>query len=251
MISNRNAWFSFCGVTNSSMGVELLSAPTRAYPSRRGKMRKDIAGRDGFIFETDKCFESYQIRVECCAGDSADMDAILLWLSGSGMLIFSDEPNRAYDARIVTSFTRTNFSPRVRNQRFILTWEVQPFRLLYPEAPNIVITTSGTAITAQGTAPSLPRISIVGNGYFSLTIGRQRADFRAVDGGIIIDSLLGDAFTADGALLANDKMDGELFRIDPLYTNTVSWLTGGEDDDGNTASGSVTRVTITPRWRFL
>ena len=138
---------------------------------------------------------------------------------------------------------------RYAGQRFTVAWTCAPHRRLYPDAEPITITSSGTAIDNPGTAAALPRVEITGNGDFSITIGMQTAFFRGVEGGIIVDSELGDALTTDGAQLANDRMDGELYAIQP-GTNVVSWLTGGEDEDGNATTGSVSQVRITPRWRY-
>lgn len=65
--------------------------------------------------------------------------------------------------------------------------------------------------------------------------------FTDVESGIIVDSVLMDALTPDGALLANDHVDGTPFEIQP-GTNVVSWLTDG---------GSIQSVEITPRWRYI
>jgi phage-related protein len=66
--------------------------------------------------------------------------------------------------------------------------------------------------------------------------------FNDVDGGIIVDTELMDAFTEDGAALANDHVSGQFFRIAP-GRNVVSW----QAEDGS----SVSSVSILPRWRSM
>lgn len=242
------AWFEFKGVRSSDMGIKLRKMATRAVPGV-SISRKKVSGRDGTLLYGKATDDDVQVKIECDAVDDTKITEIMGWLTGSGVLRFSDEPNLAYDASIEKEFTRAQILARFVGQRFTVDWTCAPHRRLYPEAEPIVITASGTQILNPGTAAALPRIEITGSGDFSLTIGMQTAFFSGVNGGIIVDSELGDALTIDGAQLANDRMDGELYAIQP-GSNIVSWLTGGEDDGGNATTGSVSQVKITPRWRF-
>ena len=232
------------------MGIRLRQMPIRYQPGRNAT-RKKVAGRNGTVQTGDNSFNDVTVRQECDAVDETKFPLLFSWLSGSGSLRFSDEPNLAYDAYIEKEFARSSISPRFTGQRFTVIWTCAPFRRLIPEAEPIEITKSGTELTTQGTAPALPRIEIVGSGDFSLTIGMQTLMFTGVDGGIIVDSELGDAFTADGALLANDHIDGELFQIQPGL-NVVSWLLGGTDEENDEDTpGSIEKITIIPRWRYM
>ena len=131
-----------------------------------------------------------------------------------------------------------------------MVFSCQPFARLWPEAEPIEITSSGTPLRNPGTAPSLPRIEIIGSGDFSLTIGMQTMFFIGVESGIIVDSELLDALTLDGSLLANGKIDGDFFEIPP-GESVVQWLEGGIDEEDESTPGSIEKVTITPRWRCI
>lgn len=242
------AWFEYRGIRSSDMGIKLRKMATRTAPGVSIE-RKRVSGRDGTLRYGRATDDDVQVRIECDAVDDTKITDIMGWLTGSGDLRFSDEPDLVYDASIEKEFTRSQIMARYAGQRFTVAWTCAPHRRLYPDAEPITITSSGTAIDNPGTAAALPRVEITGNGDFSITIGMQTAFFRGVEGGIIVDSELGDALTTDGAQLANDRMDGELYAIQP-GTNVVSWLTGGEDEDGNATTGSVSQVRITPRWRY-
>lgn len=243
------AWFEFKGIRSDDMGIFIKQMPVRSAPGRN-ITRKAVAGRNGTLQYGALTFKDVTIRLECDLRDESRLSSVLAWLTGDGPLRFSDEPDMAYDASIDKEFSRSSIQPRMTGQRFTVTWTAQPFKRLYPEAEQIIITTAGT-IDNPGTAPSLPRVEIRGSGDFSVTIGMQTVRFTDVDGGgIIIDSELGDALTLDGAQLANDKMDGELIKIQPGF-NGISWIAGGEDDEGNAVVGVVTAVIITPRWRYI
>lgn len=243
------AWFEFKGIRSTDMGIKFRKLATRNTPELN-TTRKKVSGRHGTLKYGPETYGDVQVKIECDALEPEKMPQILGWLTGEGPLRFSDEPDFAYDASIEKGFSRAQISARFAEQRFTITWNCAPFRRAVPDPAQITIQASGTQITNPGTAPALPKIEIRGSGDFAVTIGMQTVFFKDVTGGIIVDSELGDALTLDGTLLANDHMEGELFEIQPGY-NVISWLTGGEDDEGNVTEGVVTAVIITPRWRYF
>lgn len=244
------AWFEFKGIRSDDMGILIKQMPTRSLPGRN-VTRKTVSGRNGTLSYGDITYKDVNVRLECDIRDESKLEAIFGWLNGEGRLRFSDEPDREYQAYVDKEYSRSCIHARMTGQRFTISWLCHPFRYQHPEAEEITITTSGKQLHNPGTAPALPRIEIRGSGDFAVTIGMQTVFFKDVTGGgIIIDSELGDALTLDESLLANDKMGGEMFEIQPGY-NVVSWLTGGEDDEGNASSGVVTAMIITPRWRYF
>lgn len=243
------AWFEWNGIRSDQMGIELRQMATRFVPGVEVQ-RKQVAGRDGDLKYGSRTRKSTKVRIECDVRDERMMDAALAWLSGDGQLRFSDEPDKAYDASVEDEFSRAQIMARYKGQRFTVVWKCEPYRRMYPEPAPIGVYTSGTVISNPGTAPALPRIEIAGNGDFSLTIGEQTAWFKGITDGIIIDSELGDALTADASALANNQMDGELYELQP-GASAVSWTTGGEDDEGNATTGEITAVKILPRWRCI
>lgn len=254
----REAWFEFKGQRSDEMGIMLKQMPVRSAAGRRIE-RKNISGRDGTLAYGGGEYKDAKVRLEFDMRDETRIAEVMGWLSGSGRLRFSDETEYEYQASVESEFSRSSIQPRLSGQRFSVTWTCQPFRYRHlddEDEDNFVITKSGEMFYNPGTAPSLPRVEVRGSGDFSLSIGGQTTWFTDVESsgaagsGIIIDSELGDALTLDGAQLANHKMDGELFKLQP-GPNAVSWATGGEDDEGNPTQGRVESVIITPRWRYL
>ena len=236
------AWFEFNGINSRDMGVQLRLMPTRSLPGRN-YTRKKVAGRNGTVKTGDGGYTDVTVRLELDVPDPADVAAVCAWLTGDGVLRFSDEPDFAYEASIDKEFNRAPVVPRFATQRFSVTFVCAPFRLHWPISDTpIVVTQSGTALTNPGTAPSAPRVSIAGSGDFALTIGMQTMFFNDVDGGIIVDTELMDAFTADGVVLANNHVSGDFFWMRPGM-NVVSW----QAEDGS----SVSAVSIIPRWRSM
>ena len=245
----NTAWFEFNGRKSTELGVRLTDAHAFSRGEARGE-RKMVSGRSGYVWLSDGAAEAYEIKRSCRAPRSK-LREISAWLTDSGGLRFSNEPNLMYDARIAKAIDYKCIAPgNDPLYEFAVVFSCQPFPRIWPPVEPIVITATFSSLPNPGTAPSLPRIEIIGSGAFSLTIGMQTMFFHDVEGGIIVDSELMDALTLDGSLLANDKVDGDFFEIPP-GESYVQWLDGGEDDEGEPLSGSVERVTIAPRWRCL
>lgn len=240
MIRLKEAWFEFNGQRSDNMGIMLTKMPTRGMAAERGA-HQEVPGRSGAVWLSEGGYGTVEVRLECYVPDGS-MDAIAKWLTGSGLLRFSDEPDRAYEARIAKGFSRTNPMPRFTMQQFTVTFVCQPFRLLYPAAGAITITQSGTLIAPQGTAPAQPKVEIHGSGSFALTIGQTSMFFTDIREGIIVDSGLMDALDLSGSVLMNNYVSGDFFELDPGGVNTVSWIL--ED------SASISKVIVTPRWRY-
>ena len=245
-----DAWFEYKNVRSSSLGILMAEMPQRGIAARNTN-RKKVSGRSGRVRISDGSFDDINIQLKFDARDESHLHTIDALLTGSGPLRFSDEPDLVYDACIEASPTRQSIRPRFGGQSYTVKFICAPFRTLYTPAADIVKTASGETIVNPGTAPALPRVTIAGSGSFSVSIGAQTMFFEGVtDGGIIVDSLIGDVLTYDGTLLANEKAAGALFAIQP-GNSLVGWVEGGTDEQGQTLAGSVTSVTITPRWRYV
>lgn len=238
-------WLDFNGRRSTEFGVRLMEGVVYSRPAWRGKSQS-VTGRSGDLWRTESntrlIYDTVEIKRKLRCSLSR-LDEVAAWLTGSGMLIFSWAPDRAYQARAakVANFDQVS----VENDpliEFTIAFECQPLRFMLPEAKPIVITESGTTILNPGTAPSDPIVKITGSGEFTVTIGMETLFFTDVSGGIIVDSDKMDAFTIDGTLLANGCMSGTPWQIMP-GDNVVSW----QVEDGS----SIESVEITPRWRCI
>lgn len=242
-------WFEFAGIDSRSMGVQLKSAHVDFSGKWRGEL-KEVPQKNGFVWQGEDARDYVEIKRVCRVRESKKR-AVKAWLMGRGTLRFAHETDVQYDARIIQKIEFKMICPGTDPiYEFAVVFTCQPDPYIFPPADDFTATASGTILLTPEHAYSLPLIKIVGSGAFALTIGMQTVFFTGVEGGIIVDSELGDALTLDGAQLANDKMDGPLFEIQPGY-NPISWTVGSEDDEGNAISGSVSQVTITPRWRYI
>lgn len=233
------AWFSYAGKRSDEMGILLTGMPTRNHPAANGTYEV-VPGRDGRLWFPDGSFDQVAVRINCVTDGSVSIDEINAWLSGSGELIFSDEPDRAYRARITKEFARSSKIARMDAQEFPVTWDCDPYRYLYPaEAAQTV--SNGGSIVNPG-AKSLPRITIAGSGDVALLVGTQLVEIEGMEDGIIIDSEQKDAINfSDGLTLENEKIALDEFPVLNPGANMISW----------TGEGAITSLSILPRWRYL
>ena len=241
----ESVWFEFAGARNTQKGVRLLSMPVRYHPAERGELVQ-VPGRDGYLWAPEGAYDNVLTRVQCQTADGANMAVVAAWLRGEGRLRFSDDPNRFYRARVTKEFSRSSAMSRFENQAFTVTFDCQPF-LYHVEADgdagdDDIFTTSPHTIANPGTYKSAPRIRVEGTGDVVITIGTQIVEIEDLDGGIIIDSELGDCFNLTETALLNSKvtlMDEDFPTLAP-GANIISWTGTG-----------VIKITVTPRWRDL
>ncbi len=100
----------------------------------------------------------------------------------------------------------------------------------------MTITTSGDTITNPGSVYSEPLITLTGSGDITLMVGTTIVELTNISGSIVLDCALKEAYK--GTALMNDHMSGDFPVLKPGL-NAVSW------------SGNVTRIVISPRWRYL
>lgn len=242
-IGTQNMWFSFAGHRNDEFGVRMLSMPTRPHPARKGKLL-DLPGTDGKLWQDENGHGSIVVSIRCISADNDNIDAVSAWLTGSGDLIFGDEPNRIYHARITKEFARANRAQRLRGQEFTIPFDCEPYRYSAdPENDVIRIISAADSFTNPGTAESLPLITVIGSGEGTLMIGRNTLLFDDLSAPLHVDCAAKIAYTGDGSaadpmLLATQHVTGEWVRIEP-GVNSVSF------------TGGITSVIITPRWRWL
>ena len=123
-IGTENAWFSFKGIRNDApeLDVRMIAPPTRPHPARKGEL-VDVPGVNGKLFQDEGVYDRILVTLPCATTDNSNIDEISAWLSGEGDLIFGDEPDRVYHARITKEFSRSNRMPRLRGQSFNLTFD--------------------------------------------------------------------------------------------------------------------------------
>ncbi len=234
-------YFFWKGIDSRVMGVVVTNLPPIIRPKER-VLEKVATGRPGayHFTEGEDIYDSYAKPCQCYLRPSASKDAFLAWLRGGGRVVFSNEPTKAYIARVDNQISLDKLLANYEHRSFTAPFVVEPFKYQAVADADIERTVSGQSITNPGTVASKPIIKVEGSGDITLTVGGVYIELNDISGGIIIDCTLPDCFNLDKTALINNQVTGNFSLISlPAGVSSVHW------------TGSVTKVTITPNWRWL
>ena len=234
-------YFIFRGLDSRNIGA-VVEDMFDVHRPKRNVRTIQVPGRDGRLTQDDSTYDTYTIsgKINCFGAPLSDVYA---WLSGSGDLILGDEPTRSIRASATAQIKNTRFRCDGCYDSLQVSFECQPFRyhIEQTEGDDVIITSSPHTVTNPGTHKSAPRFIIEGTGDVVLTIGTQIVEIEGLEGGIIIDSEMGDCLNLTETAYLNGHvtiMDDDFPTLQP-GANIISW------------TGTVTKITITPRWRDL
>ena len=221
----------FKDIDSRELGLFLERCPEKISPKRRDETFT-VPGRHGMLTPTDGAFDSYIRSAEFIVKDEKRLDEICAHFKGSGWLIFSNEPDRKYKARVANQI---EFSHVIRHfKRFVVEFEVQPFG--YDIFEQTITKTAPFKLFNIGTFESEPIITIFGNGNITLYVNNKSIYLKEITDKIIIDSEMKNAYNNSVSL--NYKMSGD-FPVLSLGENNISWV------------GNITKLEIQPNWRWL
>ena len=209
--------------------------PPITKPNMRAK-ETVIDGVDGSIIE-ELGYESYDKTILIGLKVGADVDKITEFFTGSGEIVFSNEPEKYYIARIIKNI---DYARLLRYRVATVTFRVQPFKFNRVEVPRQATSDRTSMIVENlGNHTAKPIITITGSGTVYLTLNGNAIcnyTFPSGENTVVLDSEKQDAYL--NGTLKNRNMSGE-FPIFQKGNNTLSW------------SGTVTSITITKYSRWL
>lgn len=222
--------FEFKGYNSDYMGVCVTSLPPHVIPARR-YTEHTIPGRDGVVRTWDGAYEAILLPVGLyiparTAAEVGRLAEICDWLDGRGWLTLSDRPFAKYDVTVTLETQLDQWVNGFSDLVGTVTFKAEPYAYrLYN--PTMTITASGGRYNNTGKLESEPVIRIFGSGRFNMVIGGQALEFSDVPAAasgkpaIIVDSTLGDCYSAAGANL-NHCMTGEFPALAPGQ-GAVTW----------------------------
>ena len=221
----------FKDIDSRELGLFMERCPEKISPKRRDDTFT-VPGRHGNLTTTDGAFDTYIRSAEFIVKDEKRIDEICAHFKGSGWLIFSNEPDRKYKARVANQI---EFSHVIRHfKRFVVEFEVQPFG--YDVFEQTITKTAPFSLFNIGTFEAEPIITIFGNGNITLYVNNKSIYLKEITDKIIIDSEMKNAYNNSVSL--NYKMSGD-FPILSLGENNISWV------------GDVIKLEIQPNWRYV
>lgn len=227
----------FKGINSNTYSNLIISElPCISKPELRVETT-EIDGKDGDII--DKLgYAAYDKTMKIGLTSSDNIDNIIKFFSGSGDIIFSNEPDKYYKAYI---YEQIDYERLLRFKEADITIHVQPFKYLLNEKDVVLNITNQTLLTVnnQGLEKAKPIIKLYGSGTISISLNSLTSfsvNIAEEDGYVIIDSTEEEAYT--DTELKNRNMSGE-FPLLESGDNTITW------------TGNLTKIEITPNSRWL
>ena len=196
-----------------------------------------IPGREGELtqLEGENIYEPYIQTAEMSVVGLGNVQAAETWLTGSGMVTFDSQPGLQQSARIINAVTFEKHSRNVDTWHADVQFYCDPIKS-DPNETDINVTSSGTTLTNPGTLPAFPLMEITGSGTVSITIAGKQLIIPSLTSGWVADCK-NKWILASGVPQFN-AWQGVFPQI-PVGTSTITF------------TGSITKIKITPRWRYL
>ena len=168
--------FSFNNRHSSEFEIFMKSDDRTLLPAKT-QAAYMIPGRDGTYDSSDFDYQNRIITVQIAFfGSENDMESlrkkvrdIAKWLSGQGNLIFDDEPDKAYTAKVTSGIS---LSQIVRQGQATVSFDCQPFAesIEYQTVTKtITATTDDMAVSVSGTQDSYGIITVKNEGTTNIT----------------------------------------------------------------------------------
>ena len=136
-------------------GLLISELPTITKPPMRVK-ETAIDGRDGSIIE-ELGYSSYDKSITIGLRGNFDINKVIKYFTGEGEIIFSNEPDKVYTAKIIGQI---DYNRLLRFRTAVVDFKVQPFKHKYLEAykETQTATATGTNIVLKDSGATPMRI---------------------------------------------------------------------------------------------
>ena len=227
-------------ISSSICSGKLTGVVASKMPShKKASMRMTkyyVKGRDGAL-HVDEGFENFDLTVTLVLidGSAAKRQIVNAWADGTGKLITSDDLTLAYKASVKDEIVWN----RVRGNSgyydtATIIFNCEPCMVEAVDSEEEMFQT-GT-LNNPGTATAFPLIKVEGVGDVSFSVNGENIEIDGMTSGVpvFIDCQNGYVYTASGAA----TMRGNIPELQ-LGENAITF--------GN----NLTKLTITPHWRWV
>lgn len=210
------AHFIWNDIDSRSKNIIVNKLPDRVKAQKRSE-KITVPGRNGYLTQSDGTYEPIALSIECTLKSGADINDVINWLDGSGLLSFSNDLDNEYEASIINAIPLTVVLKRYRS--FMILFDCQPF---LKSKTQSTVTITSPALTASktviGNRNTNPIMTLTGTGSFNITVNNKVLYLLNVTN-IVIDSEMLNC--TENGVNANSKMNGE-FPILKTGVNTIS-----------------------------
>ena len=218
-------------------GLIIQKLPPISKPKIRTQI-EEIDGRDGDIV-TPLGYSAYDKKFSIGLYGDFDIDEIIAFFNTSGIVVFSNEPDKFYHYEIVSQI---DFERLIRFRTAEVTMHIQPFKYSATDNDKVFNITNETSIQIRnaGNIYSKPTITIYGSGNIGIYLNEVQLFQIQLEniGSITIDTEKMEAYK-EGNLL-NRLVSGNYdnFKLN-VGKNIISF------------TGSVTKIEIQNYSRWI
>lgn len=221
----------------ADFGIYIANTPTIASPERKVSFIA-MPGRSGTLRYDEDAYDDITISLNCgIMGNVNDkVEKIKTWLfeSAESDLVFSFSSDKKYMAQVVN---RIDFELPLRQiGSFVILFHCRPFQYSVMNIP-LSIVSSNTNLINIGSVKSQPIIEVYGSGDAEIKIGEDSFKLKNISERLFVNSELQEVYSQDFKNL-NSIMEGEFPQL-IVGDNNISW------------TGNITKLLITPNWRWL
>ena len=229
-------YFTWNGTDSRNKHVRVQNRIPIIRPEERVK-HVTIPGRSGELTQTegDQIYNSYIQSVEIGVDGAENVPEAENWLKGEGMVSFHAQPDLEQKARIIGAVTLAKHSRNVDRWKGTVQFYCEPTKRSVNEQA-VTVTVSGSSLNNPGDMTAFPRIEITGSGLITVRAGGKTLTIPQCVSGWIIDSE--NEWILQGSTPQEGACSGE-FPVLVKGANTVTF------------TGSVTKLLITPNFRYL
>ncbi len=229
-------WFEWKGVKCTEHGIIVHKPPDITMPLERVSYTT-VPGRSGTLAQTEgeDVYADIVLTVECSVENGEKLGEVMRYLKGADRVVFSNRPGGFYYARVSNQIPFEKILRGNANRKFAVNFRCKPFWYVAEEA-KVEMTGIGW-VENEGSVYAEPVITVHGSGDGILMVGEDMIELTGINGSIIIDSELQEAYNDAGESM-NAHMSGEFPRL-AVGINDIGW------------SGGITGVTIKKNTRYL
>ena len=229
-------YFLWNGTDCRNKNIMVLNRIPIIRPEERVQHVK-IPGRTGelTVTEGDQVYESYIQSVDICVIGLANVHEAENWLKGDGLVTFYTQPDVEQNARIIGAVTLEKHSRNMDMWEGTVQFYCEPVKRAISEE-TITVTSSGTSVSNPGDMTALPKIKVTGSGAVTISAGGNVLTIPELTSGWVVDCE--NEWVLDGNTPLSGVCSGAFPKL-VAGSNTVAF------------TGGVTKLEITPRFRYL
>lgn len=229
-------YFKWNGVNSNTKHIRVNNRVPIVRPEERVE-HISIPGRAGELtqVEGDDIYNSYIQTVNMEVIGAANVPAAEAWLKGSGVVSFDCQPTLQQNARIINAVTFQKISRNLDIWSADVQFYCDPIKHAVSESV-INITSSGASLSNPGNLPAFPLMKVTGSGAVSIACGGKTIVIPDLTSGWVIDCE--NRWILAGGVPQYNAYTGD-FPVIPVGNSTLTF------------TGSITKIELTPNWRYL